>query len=491
MTDGGPTQVARAAALAVGAERRHAPKHASASSALNFAPRSWLARLGTALRTHARVVRGIQWAVVVIYLVLVVVPAFLPLPPDEARAFDHLAVLAQWAFWGLWWPLVLLSMFVAGRAWCGLFCPEGTLTEAASRVGLGLHVPRWMRWGGWPFAAFALTTIYGQLVSVYQYATAALLVLGGSTAAAIVVGFLYGREKRVWCRYLCPVSGVFALLSRLAPVHFAVDSAAWSRNAGRIPILPVNCAPMVRIKRMDSNAQCHMCGRCSDHLQAVTLVARSPEREIASMPVDQASRHDAFLVVFGMIGVAIGAFQWAASPWFVQLKLMLAGWIVDHGPSWMLRDDLPWWIVTHYPQVNDVFTVLDGALIVAYIAATAAVLGGFVYLSLVVAARAWPAQRIAHAHRLAYALIPLAGLGVFLGLSGVTVTLMHHEGIGTRWVAVFRALVVGVGAVWSVRLAWRQTTELGALRARVASVGAFTVGVTAVVASWALLYAVW
>jgi len=56
---------------------------------------------------------------------------------------------------------------------------------------------------------------------------------------------------------------------------------------------------------------------------------------------------------------------------------------------------------------------------------------------------------------------------------------------------VFRALVVGVGAVWSVRLAWRQTTELGALRARVASVGAFTVGVTAVVASWALLYAVW
>ena len=139
--------------------------------------RPLLARLGTFLRTHAALVRRVQWLVVAIYLVLVVVPAFLPLPPDEARALDHLAVFAQWAFWGLWWPLVLLSMLVAGRAWCGLFCPEGTLTEAASRFGLGRPTPRWMRWGGWPFVAFALTTVYGQLVSVYQYATAALLVL--------------------------------------------------------------------------------------------------------------------------------------------------------------------------------------------------------------------------------------------------------------------------------------------------------------------------
>jgi len=131
---------------------------------------SRLAALGEWMLMHGRTIQAVQWCVVAAYVVLVVVPAFLPIPPDDARWYDNLVVAAQWLFWGLWWPFVIASMFVLGRTWCGVFCPEGTLTEAASRHGLGLGVPRWMRWGGWPFVAFTLTTVFGQLVSVYQYA---------------------------------------------------------------------------------------------------------------------------------------------------------------------------------------------------------------------------------------------------------------------------------------------------------------------------------
>lgn len=459
-----------------------------AGSALRPPGPALLARYGEWLRTHAAAVRVAQWSVVAVYAVLLVVPACLPLPPDDARAFDNVTVFAQWAFWGLWWPFVILSMLVAGRTWCGVLCPEGTLTEAASRVGLGLSAPRWLKWAGWPFVAFALTTVYGQLVSVYQYPKAALLVLGGSTLAAIAVGLLFGRDKRVWCRHLCPVNGVFGLLSRLAPVHFRVDRAAWSRNAGRIAIHPVNCAPMVRIRRMTGNAECHMCGRCSGHLAAVELAARAPDREIVSIEPQAASRWDAMLVVVGLIGISIGAFQWSASPWLVRAKVAATEWIVAHGPAWLLEDGAPWWLLTHYPDANDVFTWLDGALVVGYIGAAAATLSASVFALLALAARILPAPRVAQVWRLSYALVPLAGLGVFLGLSSLTATLAKAEGARLAWLPFARGAVLAAGSAWSLALAWRMLAPAQTRPRRVAAFALVTLAVALVAAAWSMLF---
>jgi polyferredoxin len=457
------------------------------------APRtaSRLAAYGQWLQRNTRFIQVVQWVVVACYAFLIIVPALLPLPGNDARAFNSLTVFAQWAFWGLWWPFVILSMFIVGRTWCGVFCPEGTLTEAASRYGLHRAVPRWLKWGGWPFVAFALTTIFGQLVSVYQYAQAALIVLGGSTLAAIVVGFVYGREKRVWCRYLCPVNGVFSVLSRVAPIHYRVDRVAWARNAGHIPIHPVNCAPLVRIKRMTGPSECHMCGRCSGHLDAVALSWRPPNQEVVTLDPNAASRWDAALIVVGMLGLAIGAFHWSASPWFVQVKLAAAGYVIDHGPQWLLADNAPWWLLTHYPDANDVFTWLDGGLIIAYIVATAAVVSGAVSLALWTAVQSYRSERVAHWNRLTYALIPLAGFGVFLGLSSLTVTLARAEGLSLVLVPWLRAIVLAVGAAWSLQLAWRQLAGVDGLAARLRALAAFSCGVAVVVAAWALLFFRW
>jgi polyferredoxin len=450
-----------------------------------------LATYGQWLKGHPGAVRVVQWSVVAVYASLVIVPALLPLPPGNARALDSVTVFAQWMFWGLWWPLVILSMFVAGRTWCGIFCPEGTLTEAASRFGLGRPVPRWMKWGGWPFAAFAITTVFGQLVSVYQYPKAALLVLGGSTLAAIAVGLVYGRDKRVWCRYLCPVNGVFSVLSRLSPLHFRVDGAAWSANAGHVPIHPVNCAPMVRIRRMTGPSECHMCGRCSGHLHAIRLAARPFNREIASLDEAAASRWDAILIVVGLIGIAIGAFQWSASPWLVQAKLAAASLIVAHGPMWLVEGTAPWWLLTNYPEANEVFTWLDGALIAAYIGAAALVLSAGVFLALALAARALPSTGAHQVYRLSYALIPLAGLGVFLGLTSLTATLARGEGVSLDGLTFVRAAVLALGSAWSLWLAWRMLASAVTSTRRVAGLAAFALAVALVVFAWGMLFFGW
>ncbi len=450
---------------------------------------SKLAAIGEGLRRHAGVVQAMQWLIVAAYAFFVIVPAFLPLPSDEAHWFDNLALFSQWMFWGVWWPFVIASMFVVGRAWCGLFCPEGTLTEAASRRGLGLAVPRWLKWGGWPFVAFALTTVFGQLVSVYQYPAATLLVLGGSTVAAVLVGLVYGRGKRVWCRHLCPVNGVFAVLSRVAPIHFRVDTGAWSANASSIPAHPVNCAPLVRIRRMTGPSECHMCGRCSGLHGAIALSARSPSRETIALDESAANRWDAVLIVFGMIGLALGAFEWSALSSFVALRAAAIGFFVEHGPAWILADNAPWWILTNYPEARDVFTWLDGALIVGWIAGTALVVGGWVSLWLLVGARAMrDAQRpslIASASVLAYALIPLAGAGLFVGLSSLPAALAHGEGVRLAWLPHVRAAILAASGAWSLYLAYRQLERRLDGPRRAGAVVAMALAIGGVLAAWA------
>jgi len=406
-------------------------------------PAPWLQRLGDAMQRNAAAIRTLQWLVVAGYAFMVVVPAFLPLPAESAGILDNLTRFAQFLFWGIWWPFVMLSMMLFGRLWCGVFCPEGALSEWASksRFSLGRRVPRWLTWSGWPFIAFVITTIFGQLVSVYEYPKAVLLILGGSTLAAIVVGLIYGRGKRVWCRHLCPASGVFALLAKVAPVHFRVDRAAWDSSTSR---LPLDCAPLIDIRRMSGASACHACGRCSGHRQAVRLAARSPAQEILSTPANRVRSGEAVTLVFAVLGIASATFHWTVSPWFIRLKTGSAEWLIAHDQFLLLRDDAPWWLLTHYPEANDVFTWLDGICIVAYIVGVGLLLGAAIWAGLALAARCVKDQRLPW-RRLAMSLVPLAGASVFVGLSMLTVTLLKAEGYALPWLQEIRTALLGLG----------------------------------------------
>ncbi len=453
--------------------------------------RTRLQALGDWMRDHRRAIQAIQWSVVLFYLILLIWPALLPLPVAYAHFYENLVLFAQFVFWGIWWPFVMLSTMLLGRVWCGVFCPEGSLTEWVSRHGRGGAIPRWMRWGGWPFTAFVLTTIYGQLVSVYEYPKAALLILGGSTVAAMGVGYFYGRGKRVWCRYLCPANGVFSLLARLAPVHFRVDQTRWAQAPRQTPA--VDCGPLIHIREMQGNSACHMCGRCSGHRQAVVLSARSPNREIDSLKTRDVSSWEALLLMFGMLGVATGAFQWSASPWFVQMKQTVAMWLIERDIYWPLGNDAPWWLLTHYPQTNDVFTWLDGMLILIYIGATALIIGGSLWLALRIAG--WWLGKKELPWRLAYGYTPLAGISVFLGLSALTVSFLKAERLDVSWVSGGRAALLLLALFWSGRLLWRlvekEAVKNLSWRRRLAAWLTLVTGTVLVLGSWVEMFFLW
>ncbi len=450
-----------------------------------------LRRIGDWLMRHQRAIRAVQWTVVAAYLVLISIPFFLPLPPRTAHIWSNLTLFAQFVFWGIWWPFVLLSMVLVGRVWCGLLCPEGTLSEAASAHGKGHAVPRWLTWKGWPFVAFAGTTIYGQMVSVYQYPKPVLVILGGSTLAAIAVGYRYGSGKRVWCRYLCPVTGVFGLLAKLAPFHFRVDPDAWRAwhkpRGGHVP--PVNCAPLVPIRTMRGASMCHMCGRCSGFRGAVALARRSPNQEIVHVAGRETKPVETWLIVFGLLGLAAGAFHWTSSAWFIDVKQAIATWLVDREVVWPLEPLAPWWILTNYPDQNDVLSLLDGSVLVGYILASSVIIGlsisGCLAASVALLG-AWSKQRF---HHLAQALIPLAGCGVFLGLSSLTVTMLRAEGLALGFVGVLRALLLGGAGVWSLWLGWQITRRHAPTPLRAwSAMPPFGLAVAVGVYAWATLF---
>lgn len=452
-----------------------------------------VAALGDGLHRHARWVRRIQWAVVLVYAVLIIVPAVLPLPDETAHIFTHLTVFAQFVFWGIWWPFVLLSMVLVGRVWCGVLCPEGSLSEWASSKGRNRAIPRWMRWGGWPFVAFVGTTVYGQMVSVYQYPKAVLLVLGGSTLAAIAVGYLYGREKRVWCKYLCPVSGVFGLLSKLAPLHYQVDAQAWRNSyAPAIKIQPINCAPLVALRKMEGASDCHMCGRCSGHRDAISLTLRSPHTEVVALGEHLATGWQTLLILVGLLGIAIGAFQWTVNPHWGEAKQWLATWLIERDILWPFSENAPWWLLTNYPAQRDVFSWLDGALLVGYLLGMGLVMGIGLALPLAGATRIlgpWRKQRFYH---LSQALIPLAGCGIFLGLSALTVNLLKQEGLGVGWANDLRLVLLTAATLSTLVLFHGICQRYANTRARhLLALAAVCPALALVDYAWALMFWLW
>lgn len=410
-------------------------------------PRSRIARVGRALQRHPRVVAHVQWGFVALYLSLLIAP-LLPLPDQYAHAANRLRWLAQFLFWCVGWPIIILSMMIVGRAWCGLLCPDGTLTEFASRHGLKRSIPRWIRWSGWPLTMLLLTTIYGQLIGVYDFHAATFLLLGLPTLAALVCGLAYGNGKRIWCMYLCPANGVFALLARIAPLHFRVDEGKWKKHPAPLP--RVDCPPLIDIRRMKTASACHACGRCAGYIDAVELAPRLPSEEILAADRKVASRQEVMLLIFGLLGICTMALHWAGSPLFALLKSSLS----SLGLSWLEQYAAPWWLLANHPEKHTIYTLLDGLGMLLYIIVGGLLLGA-VTLSALRLATAVAGDTMLSWQRLSMALIPAAGTGLFLGLSSLSLRFLPPGAVSTTVVASAQSMLLATGALFSLWLGAR------------------------------------
>ena len=163
---------------------------------------------------------------------------------DQLCPFGAVESALAWFRNGSFLPKIALSSFILmlfvlivtllfKRAFCGLFCPMGTLQEIFEKIGKMIFKKRYqikdivdrpLRWGKIIVLLLfvILSWITGQLVirpydpwATFHHLTSADLfsefIIG--FIILIVTLLLSGLFSRVFCKYLCPLGGFIALLS--------------------------------------------------------------------------------------------------------------------------------------------------------------------------------------------------------------------------------------------------------------------------------------
>ena len=148
-----------------------------------------VACFGMAMKRRAGLIKLIQWGMMLFYLFVLLMPLVFP---ERILFWHNLQALSVFVFWGCGWPLVMLSTMIFGRIWCGVFCPDGTLTETISHYGKKRSIPRWIRWRGWSCLTLILYTLALFLSGATQNHTSTTILLGSLTLASALTGFLYG-----------------------------------------------------------------------------------------------------------------------------------------------------------------------------------------------------------------------------------------------------------------------------------------------------------
>ena len=398
----------------------------------------------------------------VVFVALIFLPLFLSEPSEQAGPLDHFTEFANYAMWGLWFPLVLLSVVFTGRSWCGLLCPMGAASEWANKKGPQFAIPRWLKWQGTPIISFLLVTTLGQTVGVRDHPEAIALVFGGTLGMAILIGFLFGRNKRSWCRHACPIGLLLGVFSRVGAVQFTPKRPkAGSESYTEKGI----CPTMIDISRKQESRHCIECFRCVNPKAkgGLALKARRPGLEIENIHDHNPNAAEIWFLFLG-IGSALGGFLWLVLDLYQQWRLDLATWFIDHNLFW-IGDAGPWWLMSVHPERREVFTWLDFIMIVGFMSLCAIALTAILWSTTALCAGlsnklsqcdAYPPltlkQRMVE---LGYQYAPVALISLILGLGAELFEPLRLVGLDNAGIGWVKGSLFVLSLLWSIFLGYK------------------------------------
>ena len=182
--------------------------------------------------------------------------------------------LATVLVWNWWWPLVVVSVFFVGSAWCAI-CPSDTLSawivrrklwkRAFPHPGFNRQVPKYLRNVWLALLLFiGLTWLELGIGATSIPNVTAMMALALFSLSFI---FLIFFERKAFCRYGCPVGRTIGFYSRLAPIALRPKEQKTCSSCktmecyrGSDKVEP--CPTGLTIGKFSQNTYCLSCGNC-------------------------------------------------------------------------------------------------------------------------------------------------------------------------------------------------------------------------------------
>ena len=402
------------------------------------------------------------------FMTLMIIPLFTPNPVASSTLFNNLKLFSTFLFWGLWFPLVFVSVIFAGRIWCGVLCPMGAASEWANKIGLKRKIPAWLRWEGTPILSFLLITILGQTLDVRDQTDAMLEIFGGTLILAVLIGLLFGRQKRAWCRHACPIGLLLGVFSRLSLVHLApkMPQAGGDRYAER-----GICPTMIEINHKAESRHCIECFRCVKPSSSGGLFVRF--RSLGEEIVHIRDYHPSMAEIWFMFlatGVALGGFLWLILPQYQSFRTIVGTWFIEHGAYW-IGNIGPHWLMSVHAGQGQAYNWLDFITIVGFMffcmALSTLVLSAATALTAVLAGRYGAPYSFKQRYvELGYLFAPIAMISIIIGLGDLLFGALASLHIPLWFLTGLKLGLFIASMLWSIQLGYhilgrQQLTPVG------------------------------
>ncbi len=227
--------------------------------------------------------------------------------------------------WAVWWPALITSFFLAGRAWCAI-CPMAASGDAAQRLlrrfeKTERRVPNWLKEHDATIvmAGFFLIVWVEEVADMRRSPVATGTLLLAIASGALVTSTLLPR--RSWCRHLCPMGGLAGLCSTTSLLELRPTPDICSakckghscfKGDGRVE----GCPMFQHVMFVESNRDCVLCLNC------VRLCPNGSPRLNVRMPARElwlgiGARPQVARFVVMLLGLLVGQAliqYWEASP---------------------------------------------------------------------------------------------------------------------------------------------------------------------------------